>query len=645
MRGGHRVQGTLCSQLNARASLQLCGLDWAVFKNLRTSTKLFLLCGMFVGAIILATYSLIKEKQIAIGLVRKELVGAQYLEALRGVYALILAEGADVSQGAQSQASVDAALSTLAAAEADNGGSLHTARLAQDLATAVRDLVVQGSGDEKRTLTVAALARARDLAARIGDESNLALDPDLDSYYVQDIVVKKVPALRSQMGDLQSLLTSSPSGDDLQVRPLLLDGMIRSSIEEIERDATTAYRGATDGQLKQAIAPAISTMVLAINSYLGTANAVLRGQSSPTSLLHSYATAHQGVDSAWAASKAELNGLLNKRLSNLLRKLRGSLLLNGLVAGLSLLFAAMTYRQIVRPLRQLEELAGNVRETKDYGLRIDLDRRDEIGQLATAFNAMLAELATAREREVADQARNAAMQAEYTRVARFTTMGELAASIAHEINQPLAAVVNNANAGLRWLDNRPPNTEEVRAALRRIVNDGERGGSIIESIRAMLKKGVRERTQLNLNELIRDVTRLTQGQFQRYGVSIRSELADDLPSVLADRIQLQQVILNLFMNAAEAMVSISDRERLVRVRSKKHDGDGALIAVEDCGPGVAPEDAKRIFEAFFTTKAEGMGMGLSICRSIVESHGGRITVAKAIPQGTVFQVTLPGNST
>ena len=616
-----------------------------MFKNLRTSTKLFLLCGMFVGSIILATYSLIKEKQIAIGFVRKELVGAQYLEALRGVYALILAEGADVSQGAQRQASVDAALGTLATAEADTGGSFHTARLAQDLATAVRDLVVQGSGDEKRTLTVAALARARDLAARIGDEFNLALDPDLDSYYVQDIVVKKVPALRSQMGDLQSLLTGSPSGDDLQVRPLLLDGMIRSSIEEIERDATAAYRRDTDGQLKQAIAAPISTMVLAVNSYLGTANAFLSGQSSPTSLLHSYETAYQGVDSGWAASKAELNGLLNKRLSNLLGKLRGSLLLNGLVAGLSLLFAAMTYRQIVRPLRQLEELAGNVRETKDYGLRIDLDRRDEIGQLATAFNAMLAELATAREREVADQARNAAMQAEYTRVARFTTMGELAASIAHEINQPLAAVVNNANAGLRWLDNRPPNTEEVRAALRRIVNDGERGGSIIESIRAMLKKGVRERTQLNLNELIRDVTRLTQGQFQRYGVSIRSELADDLPSVLADRIQLQQVILNLFMNAAEAMVSISDRERLVRVRSKKHDGDGALIAVEDCGPGVAPEDAKRIFEAFFTTKAEGMGMGLSICRSIVELHGGRITVAKAIPQGTVFQVTLPGNST
>jgi signal transduction histidine kinase len=615
-----------------------------VFKNLRTSTKLFLLCAMFVGAIILVTYSLIEEKQIAIGFVRRELGGAQYLEALRRVYAVILAEGEDASQGAQRQASVDAAFGALSTAEADTGGSFHTARLAQNLAAAVRDPVAGGAGGKKHTLIVEALAQARDLSARIGDESNLALDPDLDSYYVQNIIVKKVPALLSQIGELQLLLTGS-SSDDFRVRRLLLDGMIRSNIEDIERDAAAAYRRDTDAQLRQAIAAPLSTMVSALNSYLGTANAVLSGQSSPTSLLNSYKAALESVDSAWAVNEAELRRLLNNRLSNLLGKLRGSLFLIGLVAGLSLLFAAMTYRQIVRPLRRLEELAGNVRETKDYGLRIDLDRRDEIGQLATAFNAMLAELATAREREAADQARNAAMQAEYTRVARFTTMGELAASIAHEINQPLAAVVNNANAGLRWLNNLPPNTEEVRAALRRIANDGERGSSIIESIRAMLKKGVRERTQLNLNELICDVMRLTQGQFQRNGVSIRSELADDLPSVLADRVQLQQVILNLFMNAAEAMLSIPERERLVCVRSEKHDGGGALIAVEDSGPGIEPEDAKQIFEAFFTTKAEGMGMGLSICRSIVESHGGRITVAKAVPRGTVFQVTLPGNTT
>ncbi len=397
-----------------------------------------------------------------------------------------------------------------------------------------------------------------------------------------------------------------------------------------------------DDQLKQAIAPAIGAMVSAVNAYLDMANLVLRGQASPNSLRLAFATADRSVDSAWSVSKSELNRVLNKRLSNLLGKLHGSLLLNSLVAGLSVLFAAMTYRQIVRPLRQLEELAGNVRETKDYGLRSNLiERRDEIGQLATAFNAMLSELAAAREREAADHARNAAMQAELARVARLTTMGEMAASIAHEINQPLAAVVNNANAGLRWLNRQPTNTDEVRSALTRIVNDGERGSAIIDSIRAMLKKGVREKTELNLNELIRDVTRLTHSQFKRHGVSIRSELADDLPTVLADRVQLQQVILNLVMNAAEAMLSISDRERLICVRSQKKDGGGVLIAVEDAGPGVKPENAKRIFDAFFTTKAEGMGMGLSICRSIVESHGGRITVANAVPQGTVFQVTLP----
>jgi C4-dicarboxylate-specific signal transduction histidine kinase len=174
------------------------------------------------------------------------------------------------------------------------------------------------------------------------------------------------------------------------------------------------------------------------------------------------------------------------------------------------------------------------------------------------------------------------------------------------------------------------------------VSDGERGVGIIESIRSMLKKGDRKRVELDLGELIRDVMRLTQGQFQRYGVSIHSELADDLPRVSADRVQLEQVILNLFMNAAEAMSSSSDRERVVRVRSEKHEGNGALISVEDSGTGVEPEDLNRIFEPFFTTKAEGMGMGLSICRSIVESYGGRITVANATPHGSVFQVFLPG---
>ena len=235
---------------------------------------------MFVGAIVLATYSLIAEKQIAIGFVRKELVGAHYLEALRGVYAVILPEDADVKQ-----TSVDAALDALAKAEAKTGGSLYTGQLVETLATAVRDLVAAGPGGDKRTLTVEALTRARDLAARIGDKSNLALDPDLDSYYVQNIAVKRVPSLLSQMGELQLLLTGVPSGDD-QVRPLLLDGMIGSSVEEIERDAAAAHRSDPHGQLKAAIAPAIGTMVADVHAYLETAN-----PDNPDSVRPPFATA------------------------------------------------------------------------------------------------------------------------------------------------------------------------------------------------------------------------------------------------------------------------------------------------------------------------------------------------------------------
>ena len=529
-------------------------------------------------------------------------------------------------------------------------GSLQTAKLAQSLAAIVRRLSSAGSDGEKRALIVEGLAKARDLAARIGDESNLALDPDLDSYYVQNIVVKRVPALLSEIGELQSLLsapslTGSPSSDDLRVRRLLLDGMIRSTIEEIERDSAAACRGNANGQLKEAIAGPIGSMVSTANAYLGSANTTLNGQASSTSLAPTYRKALESINDAWTVSQEQLKRLLNKRLSNLLGKLHRSLALNGLVAGLSLLLAMITYRQIVRPLGQLEGLASKVRETKDYGLRVNLHRRDEIGQLAGAFNAMLEELAAARKREISDQERSAVMQAELARASRLTTMGQMAASIAHEINQPLAGVVNNANAGLRWLNNRPPNIDEVRAALRRIVNDGERGSGIIESIRAMLKKDDRKRVKLDLNELIRDVMRLTQGQFQKHGVSIRSELAENLPTVSADRVQLQQVILNLLMNAAEATASNSNQERLVCVRSEKHDADWVRISVEDSGTGIKPEDEKRIFEAFFTTKADGMGMGLSICRSIVQSHGGRITAARAMLRGSVFQVILPGSRT
>ena len=259
--------------------------------------------------------------------------------------------------------------------------------------------------------------------------------------------------------------------------------------------------------------------------------------------------------------------------------------------------------------------------------------------------ALQAALRQAREaRNQADELLHA-LRAELAGVARLTAMGELAASIAHEIRQPLAAVVNNANAGLNWLNNQPPNLKQVRAALKRIVRDSERGSDVIGSIQRMLKKGEQERARLDINDLIREVMSLVQGDLKDRGVSSRAELADDLPRVLADRIQLRQVILNLIMNAIEAMVSVSGRARVLRVRSENHGDNGVRVAVEDSGSGIPQEDMDRIFETFFTTKSEGMGMGLSICRSIVASHGGRITVAKGVPHGSVFQLILPGDRT
>ena len=604
-----------------------------MFGNLRTSTKLLLLSGMFILSLLVAAYGWLAEKQIAIDFARKELIGTRYLGALGKVYAGVLTDDAKPAE----------VLRMLAAAEVDAAGSLNSAELERDLAAAIRKHFEDAPDGIDQFRLVDTLSKARDLAARIGDNSGLALDPDLDSYYVQKILVKELPSLLLQLGELQTLLNTKPksaAGGDSRVRALLLAGMIRSTLEEIERDSAAAYGGTA--RITQSLTGSTRSMIAAVDSYLKAASAT-DGDTSSGALTNSYRTALDSVLGSWTAGQAELKHLLEMRLSNLLSKLRSSLALIALVACLSLVLAVLTYRQIVGPLRQLEEFAGRVRETKDYSLRVNIDRKDEIGQLALAFNTMLEELAAAREREASEHVRTVTMQAELERAARFTAMGELAASIAHEINQPLAAIVNNASAGLRWINNRPPNLDEVRLVLGRLVNDGGRCSEIIAGIRAMLKKGSQSRAEIDLNELICGVKNLVQSQLETRGVLIQTQLADDLPRVMADRVQLQQVFLNLFVNAAEAMACISDRERVVNVRSERYDGEGALIAVQDSGIGIDAAHAGRIFDAFFTTKSEGMGMGLSICQSIVQSHGGRMMVSPGNPHGSVFCVILPAN--
>jgi C4-dicarboxylate-specific signal transduction histidine kinase len=224
---------------------------------------------------------------------------------------------------------------------------------------------------------------------------------------------------------------------------------------------------------------------------------------------------------------------------------------------------------------------------------------------------------------------------------RVTTMGHLAASICHEIRQPMTADATNAEAGLSWLSAVPPNLEEARRAFNRIIDSAMRGGEITTRIRGLVKNVPPCKERLQINEAIGEVVALTRGEAEKHSVSVRMQLADDLPLVEGDRVQLQQVMLNLVVNAIEATSTVDQGRRELTVSTGEDDSGSVLVAVLDSGPGIAPQHIERLFEAFYTTKAAGMGMGLSICRSIVEAHGGRIWVSAIVPHGAAFKFTVP----
>jgi signal transduction histidine kinase len=226
-------------------------------------------------------------------------------------------------------------------------------------------------------------------------------------------------------------------------------------------------------------------------------------------------------------------------------------------------------------------------------------------------------------------------------VARLTTMGELAASIAHEINQPLAAVVVSGNAALRWLAHAPPNLDETRDLLNAIVKQGTRASEVIGRIRSLLKHRKPEHVELDINDAIREVLELTVGALRSRDVAIQTQLPAALPQALGDRVQLQQVIMNLIMNGADALSAVADRPRILRIGSQINGAGSVLVSVQDSGTGIDEAIRDRIFEPLFTTKSTGMGMGLSICRSIVEAHGGRLWVTPATPHGTDVRFTIP----
>jgi PAS domain S-box-containing protein len=265
---------------------------------------------------------------------------------------------------------------------------------------------------------------------------------------------------------------------------------------------------------------------------------------------------------------------------------------------------------------------------------------EEGGNEGVAFVLDLTERKRAEAEARESEQRYREVQLELAHAGRLATLGQLTASIVHEINQPIAANILSAETAQRWLSHQPPNLQEAGQAIDRAVKGGKRAMDIVGRIRALVKKAPTQKDELELNEAILEVIGLARGEMSKNGVRLQTRLSGDLPLIRGDRVQLQQVMLNLVINAVEAMCQVSDDNRELMI-STHTEGDCVLVAVRDSGPGLSQVDLERAFEAFYTTKSSGLGMGLSICRSIVEAHKGRLWAAANIPKGAVFRFTVP----
>jgi signal transduction histidine kinase len=254
-----------------------------------------------------------------------------------------------------------------------------------------------------------------------------------------------------------------------------------------------------------------------------------------------------------------------------------------------------------------------------------------------AAQATIALESTRRERQYRE------MQSELAHANRVATMGQLTASIAHEIKQPIATARNNARAALNFLEKSPPDVAEVRDALTCIVNDTDRASEVVDRIGSLIKKAPPRKEVVDLNAAILEVTALTHREAVKTGVMVGTQLAGELPRIQCDRVQLQQVMLNLIVNAFQSMSGVEDGSRELHISTVNIEPKGVSVAVRDTGHGLRPESLPRLFEPFYTTKADGMGMGLSICRSIIEAHGGRLWATRCEPRGALFQFTIPAD--
>jgi C4-dicarboxylate-specific signal transduction histidine kinase len=280
------------------------------------------------------------------------------------------------------------------------------------------------------------------------------------------------------------------------------------------------------------------------------------------------------------------------------------------------------------------EAEASLRQARD---ELEVRVSERTAELKSANDALVNQMAEQRRTEEALQK----TRSELARVVRITTIGELTASIAHEVNQPLAAVVANADACVAWLGHSNPDLAEARAAAERAIQGATRASEVITRIRSLINKASPEKVRVQLNDVVNETVALAERQASRNNVSVVLELQPDLPAVLGDRIQLQQVILNLIVNGVEAMSGVTGRSRQLFIRSKVQEDNQVLVSIEDTGIGVNEDNMARLFEPFFTTRSQGIGMGLPISRSIIEAHGGRLWAESTVDRGSIFQFTLP----
>ena len=608
-----------------------------MFKNLRTSTKLVALCGMFIVSLAVATYSLVIEKQIAIEFARKELVGTKYLAAVREIYAALLTAGPFGASAELPRTLAEGIVKVLTTAQHNSSDRLQTREPSQALAAALHHWSSNAGSPDAQPRVLHVLARARDLAARIADDSNLALDPDLDSYHVQDLVARKLPAFLRQVAEAQLLSREATEArivsHERKARFQSLQGLLRSVTAEVQDNLAAAHRGNSDGSLK-AIDGVFADMVSTTNAYLDGLNATFADGSAAA---HNglYRSVVERTIRAWSAAQSELDRLLQQRIDGLMAKMGFSLGLIGALLALTIVVAVMTHRHIVPPLERLEHVASTVRDTKDYTLRADYLSKNEIGQLTAAFNDMLSELGAAHERERSD---HAALE----RAARLTTMGAMTASIAHELNQPLGAILSNAEAAELLLAANPPDVGQLKEIVADIRQDDLRAAEIIRHLRNLLKRRSEIELQVfDLNDVVAATLHIVSPEARKRSITL---VADGIPGpvqVRANQVHLQQVMLNLATNGMDAIADAAAIERKLTIETALTEGSEVEVSVGDSGTGIPKEKLKDVFDTFYTTKQQGTGLGLSIARTIVETYGGKIWAENRPRGGAVFRFTLP----